>query len=81
MVVRHLQYERKISNKVSGIQDIFKLEKFTVPSCVTVDRKIDFKEMIIFKKEKVIDKEKYSSHFFFRSDFRNSRSRRIVDLK
>lgn len=80
-MVRHLQYERKISNKVSGIQDIFKLEKFTVPSCVTVDRKIDFKEMIIFKKEKVIDKEKYSSHFFFRSDFRNSRSRRIVDLK
>lgn len=81
-MVRHLQYERKISNKVSGIQDILKLEKFTVPSCVTVERKIDFKEMIIFKKEKVIEKRKiFLSFFFFRSDFRNSRSRRIVDLK
>lgn len=65
MVVRHLQYERKISNKVSGIQDILKLEKFTVPSCVTVERKIDFKEMIIFKKEKVIEKRKISLAFFF----------------
>lgn len=81
-MVRHLQYERKISNKVSGIQDILKLEKFTVPSCVTVERKIDFKEMIIFKKEKVIEKRKiFLAFFFFRSDFRNSRSRRIVDLK
>lgn len=68
-MVRHLQYERKISNKVSGIQDILKLEKFTVPSCVTVERKIDFKEIIIFKKDKVIDKEKYSSHFFFSKRF------------
>lgn len=77
-----MQYERKISNKVSGIQDILKLEKFTVPSCVTVERKIDFKEMIIFKKEKVIEKRKIFLAFsFFRSDFRNSRSRRIVDLK
>lgn len=64
-MVRHLQYERKISNKVSGIQDILKLEKFTVPSCVTVERKIDFKEMIIFKKEKVIEKRKIFLAFFF----------------
>lgn len=64
-MVRHLQYERKISNKVSGIQDILKLEKFTVPSCVTVERKIDFKEIIIFKKEKVIEKRKISLAFFF----------------
>lgn len=60
-----MQYERKISNKVSGIQDILKLEKFTVPSCVTVERKIDFKEMIIFKKEKVIEKRKIFLAFFF----------------
>lgn len=66
MVVRHLQYERKISNKVSGIQDILKLEKFTVPSCVTVERKIDFKEIIIFnKRESNREKENIPRIFFF----------------